>query len=105
MKQKAPYSKMKIADRPKLAKTIILEGTKMNDTQNKKIAQVTDKTLVVGVDVGSDKHFARAILAINVCQVCFFFVWPQYEFSSGEGKGKRKGDIIPPGASESGFSE
>ena len=35
----------------------------MNDTQNKKIAQVTDKTLVVGVDVGSDKHFARAILA------------------------------------------
>ena len=54
---------MKIADRPKLAKIIILEGTKMNDTQNKKIAQVTDKTLVVGVDVGSDKHFARAILA------------------------------------------
>ena len=35
----------------------------MNDTQNKKIAQVTDKTLVVGVDIGSDKHFARAILA------------------------------------------
>lgn len=35
----------------------------MNDTQNKKIAQVTDKTLVVGVDVGSDKHYARAILA------------------------------------------
>ena len=54
---------MKIADRPKLAKIIILEGTKMNDTQNKKIAQVTDKTLVVGVDVGSDKHYARAILA------------------------------------------
>ena len=60
MKRKAPYSKMKIADRLKLAKIIILEGTKMNDTQNKKIAQVTDKTLVVGVDVGSDKHFARA---------------------------------------------
>ena len=35
----------------------------MNDTQNKKIAQVTDKTLVVGVDVGSDTHYARAILA------------------------------------------
>ena len=35
----------------------------MNDTQNKKIAQVTDKTLVVGVDIGSDTHYARAILA------------------------------------------
>lgn len=35
----------------------------MNDTQNKKIAQVTDKSLVVGVDVGSDTHYARAILS------------------------------------------
>ena len=35
----------------------------MNDTQNKKIAQVTDTTLVVGVDIGSDTHYARAILA------------------------------------------
>jgi len=35
----------------------------MNDTQNKKIMQVTDKTLIVGVDIGSDKHYARAILA------------------------------------------
>ena len=35
----------------------------MNDTQNKKITQVTDKSLVVGVDVGSDTHYARAILA------------------------------------------
>ena len=35
----------------------------MNDTQNKKIAQVTDKTLVIGVDIGSDTHYARAILA------------------------------------------
>ena len=34
----------------------------MNDTQNKKITQVTDKSLVVGVDVGSDTHYARAIL-------------------------------------------
>ena len=35
----------------------------MNDTQNKKMAQVTDKSLVVGVDVGSDTHYARAILS------------------------------------------
>ena len=34
----------------------------MNDTQNKKIAQVTDKILIIGVDVGSDTHYARAIL-------------------------------------------
>ena len=35
----------------------------MNNTQNQKIAQVTDKTLIVGVDIGSENHFARAILA------------------------------------------
>jgi transposase len=32
----------------------------MNYTQNEKIAQVTEKTLVVGIDVGSESHFARA---------------------------------------------
>ena len=35
----------------------------MNNTQNKKIAQVTDDTLIVGVDIGSENHWARAILA------------------------------------------
>ena len=35
----------------------------MNNTQNQKIAQVTDKTLIVGVDIGGEKHFARAIVA------------------------------------------
>ena len=35
----------------------------MINTQNQKIAQVTDKTLIVGVDIGSDNHYARAILA------------------------------------------
>ena len=35
----------------------------MNNTQNRKIAQVTEKTLIVGVDIGGEKHFARAILA------------------------------------------
>ena len=35
----------------------------MNNTQNQKIAQVTDKTIIVGVDIGGEKHFARAILA------------------------------------------
>lgn len=35
----------------------------MNNTQNKKISQVTDETEIVGVDIGSDSHWARAILA------------------------------------------
>ena len=32
----------------------------MNYKQNEKIEQVTDVTLVVGVDIGSETHFARA---------------------------------------------
>ena len=32
----------------------------MNYTQNEKIEQVTDETLVVGVDIGSQTHYARA---------------------------------------------
>lgn len=32
----------------------------MNYTQNKKIEQVTDTTMVVGVDIGSQTHYARA---------------------------------------------
>ena len=32
----------------------------MNYTQNEKIAQVTETTLVIGIDVGSENHYARA---------------------------------------------
>ena len=32
----------------------------MNSTQNKKIRQVTERTMVVGIDVGSEKHYFRA---------------------------------------------
>jgi len=32
----------------------------MDYTQNAKIAQVTEKTLVIGIDVGSETHYARA---------------------------------------------
>ena len=32
----------------------------MNYTQNEKIEQVTDSTMVVGVDIGSQIHYARA---------------------------------------------
>ena len=33
----------------------------MNYTQNRKIAQVTETTLVVGVDIGSQWHYAREL--------------------------------------------
>jgi len=32
----------------------------MNNTQNAKIAQVTNDTMVIGIDIGSQKHWARA---------------------------------------------
>lgn len=32
----------------------------MNYTQNSKIAQVTERSLVVGVDIGSETNYARA---------------------------------------------
>ena len=39
------------------------------NTQNQKIAAITEKTLIVGIDVGSEKHFARA------------FDWRNFEYS------------------------
>ena len=32
----------------------------MNSTQNKKIEQVKETTMIVGIDVGSEKHYFRA---------------------------------------------
>lgn len=32
----------------------------MNSTQNKKIAQVKETSLIVGIDIGSEKHYFRA---------------------------------------------
>lgn len=39
------------------------------NTQNAKIASITEKTLIVGIDVGSENHYARA------------FDWRNYEYS------------------------
>lgn len=39
------------------------------NTQNKKIKSITEKTLVVGIDVGSETHYARA------------FDWRNYQYS------------------------
>lgn len=36
------------------------EVPNMKYTQNEKILQITEKTLIVGIDVGSEKHYARA---------------------------------------------
>ncbi len=40
-----------------------------SNTQNAKIKDITEKTLVIGIDVGSETHFARA------------FDWRGYEYS------------------------
>jgi len=40
-----------------------------HNTKNAKIAAISEKTLIVGIDVGSETHYARA------------FDWRQYEFS------------------------
>lgn len=39
------------------------------NTQNAKIASITEKTLIVGIDIGSESHYARA------------FDWRNYEYS------------------------
>ena len=39
------------------------------NTQNAKIKSITEKTLIIEIDVGSDTHFARA------------FDWRNYEYS------------------------
>lgn len=41
----------------------------MNSTQNKKLEQVKSTTLIIGIDIGSEAHYARA------------FDWRGYEFS------------------------
>ena len=40
------------------------------NTQNAKLGTITEKTLVVGIDVGSEMHYARA------------FDWRGYEYST-----------------------
>ncbi len=39
------------------------------NTQNAKIASITEKTLIVGIDAGSESHYARA------------FDWRNYEYT------------------------
>ena len=39
------------------------------NTQDSKIASITEKTLIVGIDIGSQTHYARA------------FDWRNYDYS------------------------
>ena len=42
------------------------------NTQNAKIKSITEKTLIVGIDVGSETHFARAFLFNIYSPFCIF---------------------------------
>ena len=46
----------------------------MKYTQNEKILQITEKTLIVGIDVGSEKHYARAFnfRGVEYCKLLIF---------------------------------
>ena len=52
---------------------ILIQNTEVSEmysnTQNAKIAAITEKTLVIGIDIGSETHYARA------------FDWRGYEFT------------------------
>ena len=43
-----------------MKRTKIEGSTEMSITQEEKIRQVTEKTIVVGVDIASETHWARA---------------------------------------------
>ena len=66
-----PQCNIRFADPPQLANPLHnREVSKMkSNTQNAKITAITEKTLVVGIDVGSETHYARA------------FSWRGFEFS------------------------
>ena len=69
--KKIPQSKIRLLTLTRLVKILLnREVSKMNcNTQNAKIASITEKTLIVGIDVGSETHYARA------------FDWRNYEYS------------------------
>ena len=49
------------------------------NTQNAKIASITEKTLIVGIDIGSETHFARAFDGRN-----YEYTKKAFEFSNSE---------------------
>ena len=69
--KKIPQSKLRLLTLTRLVKILLnREVSKRNcNTQNAKIASITEKTLIVGIDVGSETHYARA------------FDWRNYEYT------------------------
>ena len=69
--KKIPQSKIRLLTFGRLVKILFnREVSKMNyNTQNAKIASITERTLIVGIDVGSETHYARA------------FDWRNYEYT------------------------
>ena len=51
---------MKIENTSEYNKTTDWQVSKNLNTQNAKIEAITEKTLVLGIDVGSETHYARA---------------------------------------------
>ena len=58
----------------------------MNNTQNNKIAQVTNDTMVIGIDIGSEKHWARAFdnRGMELSKKAFWFMNTAEGFASFE---------------------
>jgi transposase len=58
----------------------------MNNTQNEKIKQVTNDTMVIGIDIGSEKHWARAFdnRGMEISKKAFGFNNTAFGFSSFE---------------------
>ena len=69
--KKIPKSKLRLLTLTRLVKILLnREVSKRNcNTQNAKIASITEKTLIVGIDVGSETHYAWA------------FDWRNYEYT------------------------
>lgn len=74
----------------------------MNSTQNKKIEQVKETTMIVGIDVGSEKHYFRAFnwrgIELTRKPVAYtdiknkkIFYWQEYDgVSKGSGHSKKE---------------
>ncbi len=80
-----------------------------SNTQNRKIEAITEKTLVIGIDVGSETHYARAFdhRGIEYSKKPFKFSNDEVGFASFkawilEHKGAHEKDKVVPGMEPTG---
>ena len=67
MKRKVPRSKIGTLT-PKVSEPKKQEVPEMNNTPNEKIAQVTNETMVIGIDIGSERKILSAVSPVRcVC--------------------------------------